>query len=111
MEKLKLELTFLWIIGAIALGFYWLSKDAEKIKSYRIDAISHGYSYSKGIISAKHSYKGRTLGVKYQIGGVEYDCIRNWDNNPRNLGVGDSISFKYASDNPKIIITELENSY
>lgn len=111
MEKLKLVLTFVGIIGAIALGFYWLSKDAEKSKSDRIEAMSHGYSYSKGVISAKHSYKGRTIDVKYQIGGVEYDCTRNWDNNPRNLDVGDSILFKYATDNPKIIITELENSY
>jgi len=111
MEKLKLALTWVAIIGVITLGFYWISKDAEKSESEEIEAMSHGYSYSKGVISEKHSYKGRTIHVKYRIDGVEYECKRNWENNPRNLGVGDSVSFKYATDNPKIIITELEDGY
>jgi hypothetical protein len=95
----------------MALGFYWLSKSAEKSKSDRISIMSHGYKYSKGIIEEKHSYKGQTVTVRCQIDGVYYDCIRNWDTNPRNIGVGDSISFKYATNNHKVIITELEYRY
>jgi uncharacterized protein (UPF0333 family) len=76
MEKLKLALTWLVILGVIALGFYWLSKNAEKTKSEETKAMSHGYGYSKGIISEKHSYKGRTIHVKYRIGGIDYECIR-----------------------------------
>lgn len=111
MDKLKLTLTFVIIIGVIALGFYWLSKDADKSKSDTLNAIKRGYKYSKGIISDMHSYKGRTLEVKYRINGVYYDCIRNWDTNPRHLNTGDSILLKYATDNPELIVTELEDSY
>ncbi|MCD0489524.1 hypothetical protein LPB86_14880 [Pedobacter sp. MC2016-14] len=111
MEKLKLSLTFVTIIGIIAFGFYWISKDAERSESGRITAMSHGYKYSKGIITDIHSYKGKTVEVKYQIGSVYYYCKRNWDNNPRNLDVGDSIVVKYATKNPEFIVTELEDVY
>jgi len=111
MEKLKLAFTWLIILGVMALGFYWVSKNAEKRKYEETKAMSHGYGYSKGIISEKHSYKGHSIRVKYQIGGIEYVCIRGWDSNPLDLGVGDSISFRYATGNHKIIITEMENDY
>ncbi len=111
MEKLKLALTFVGIILAIAFGLYWVSKDAEKSKSYRIEAMSHGYGYAKGIISEKHSYKGHSIHVKYLMNKIEYECIRGWDINPQNLGVGDSISFKYSISNSQIIVTELENDF
>jgi uncharacterized protein (UPF0333 family) len=111
MDKLKLAFTFTIILGVIASGLYWISKNAEKSKSDTNEAMSHGYTYSKGIITVMHSYKGRTLEVKYQIDGVEYNCTRGWDNNPRNIGVGDSISFRFAIKNPNFIITELEDDY
>jgi uncharacterized protein (UPF0333 family) len=111
MDRLKLALTWVIILGVMFLGFYWLSKDAEKTEFEEIKAMSHGYGYSKGVILEKHSYKGRTIHIKYRIGGIEYECKRNWDNNSRNLDVGDSISFRYAFDNHKIIFTELEKNY
>lgn len=111
MDKLKLALTFGIIIGLIALGLYWVSKDAKKSEFDSINAISHGYKYSKGIISRKHSYKGKSIRVKYQIEGVCYETSLGWDSNPRNLGIGDSVSFRYATENPEYIITELEDDY
>jgi hypothetical protein len=111
MEKIKIAVTFAIIIGLIGGGLYWISKNAEKSKAESIMYMNQGYKYGKGIIIQKHSYKGRSLEVKHQINGLEYECTRNWDNNPRNIGVGDSILFKYATHNPKVIITELENDY
>ena len=111
MDKLKLALTFGIIIGVIGLGLYWVAKDAEKSKSDRMNAMSQGYKYSKGIISEMHSYKGHSIEVKYQIKGVHYESSLGWDSNPRKLGVGDSVSFRYATENPEYIITELEDDY
>jgi len=70
-----------------------------------------GYRYSKGIISQKYSYKGKNVQVKYQINGVSYESTRGWDSNPKRIGIGDSITFRYAISNPNLIITELEDSY
>lgn len=111
MDKLKLALTFGMVIGVIAIGLYWVSKNAEKSEFDRIKAMSHGYKYSKGIIWRMHSYKGKSINVKYQIEGVYYESSRGWDSNPRDLGVGDSVSFRYATENPEYIITELEDDY
>jgi len=111
MEKLKLVLTFAILIGVIVGFLYWISNKAEKDKIDRVSHVEKSYKYSKGIIVQKHSYKGHSIRVKYKIGNVDYEYTGGWDNNPRNIGVGDSISFKYATDNPKLIVTELENSY
>lgn len=111
MDKLKLALTFGIIIGVIGLGLYWVTKNAEKIEFDRINAMRRGYKYSKGIIRGMHSYKGKSVSVKYQIEGVYFESSRGWDSNPRNLGVGDSVSLRYAMENPEYIITELEDDY
>ncbi len=111
MDKLKLVFTFVIMIGVIGGFLYWISNKAEKDKIDRVLHVGKSYKYSKGIIVQKHSYKGHSIDVKYKIDNVDYEYIGGWDNNPRNIGVGDSISFKYSTDNPKLIITELENSY
>ena len=110
-DKLKLLLTFAIMFGLIVGGLYWISKNSEKSRAERIEFLSRGYKYSKGIIVQKHSYKGHTIEVKYRINNMEYECTRNWDNNPKNLSVGDSIVLKYATHNPIVIITELESGY
>lgn len=111
MDKLKLAFTWVIIIGVIASGLYWVSNEAEKNKTETNNAMHRGYDYAKGIITDIHFYKGHTIEVKYKISGVEYICTENWDENPRHLDVGDSISLKYAIENPELIITELENNY
>jgi carbohydrate-selective porin OprB len=111
MDKLKLALTFAIMICAIGGFLYWISNQAEKDKLDRVSHVGKSYSYSKGIIVQKHSYKGHSIRIKYKIDNVDYEYTGGWDSNPRNIGVGDSISFKYSTDNPKLIITELEDGY
>ena len=111
MDKLKLALTFAIMIGVIGGLLYWISNKAEKDKIDRVSYVGKSYKYSKGVIVKKHSYKGQSIAVKYKIDNVDYEYAGGWDNNPRNIDVGDSILFKYSTDNPKLIITELEDSY
>ena len=111
MDKLKLAFTWVIIIGVIVSGLYWISNEAEKDNSITINAINRGCDYSKGIITNMHSYKGNTIEVEYKIREVKYVCTKGWDKNPRHLGVGDSISLKYAVENANLIITELESDY
>jgi len=111
MQKLKLILIFIILIGCILGGIYWDSKNAEKEKEIRIEAVQEGFVYSKGIITKWHSYKGHTFTIKYKIANKEYEYIGGRDRNPRNLGIGDSILFKYASKDPSKIVTELEDAY
>ncbi|MOA25798.1 hypothetical protein D3C78_1465470 [compost metagenome] len=99
------------MIGVIVGGLYWVLIDGKKKKIERVEIMSKGYEVSKGIIVSKHSYKGHSIRIKYCINDVEYETSTGWDKNPQNLGVGDSIFFKYATLNPNIIISELESDY
>jgi hypothetical protein len=111
VEKIKIALTFILILAVIGGGLYWISVDAEKSKAEQMLAMSQGYTYAKGIIVRMDHYKGHSVRIKYKINGIEYVTIRGWDNNPRNLSVGDSIEFKDATHDPNFIISELENDY
>lgn len=111
MDKIKLLLTFIVIVGIIGGGLYWVATNASRGKKIKMEHINKGYGYGKGIILDKKSYKGHSIEVRYQISGKEYNYSGGWDKNPRNLNVGDSIEFKYALDAPDQIITELNNEY
>ncbi len=111
MEKLKLVLTFVILIGCVLAGLYWVSTTAEEKKATRIEIVENGFEYSKGIIIEKHSYKGHSITLRYRIGNKVYEQILGWDSNPKKLKVGDSILFKYATEDPNMVITELENAY
>ncbi|MVT40797.1 hypothetical protein GO495_09425 [Chitinophaga oryziterrae] len=111
MNRIKLILTFIVIVGIIGGLLYLIAINANKAKSDKIEHINKNYGYAKGIIVKKKSYKGHSIEVKYQIGNKEYKYTGGWDNNPNNLGEGDSIKFRYAIDNPELILTELNNGY
>ncbi|MCW3467939.1 hypothetical protein [Chitinophaga nivalis] len=111
MNKVKLVLTFVIIIGIVVIGLYCLDMYASKSKSDKLDQINKNYGYSKGIIMRKRSYKGRSIEVKYQIGSKEYNYHGGWDHDPYSLREGDSITFRYALDAPELIITALDNDY
>jgi len=111
MERIKLTLTFAIMISLIGGVLYWISTKAEKDKSDRMSQVAKSYKYSKGIIVKISSYKGHSIKVKYRIRDMDYEYTGGWDYNPKNIGVGDSISFKYATTNPSLIITEVEDGF
>lgn len=111
MNKVKLILTFVVIIGIIIGALYWISTNASRAKAAKLEHINKGFGYSKGLIVQKKSYKGHTIQVKYEIEGKKYKYTGGWDRNPKNLGDGDSIMFRYALDAPELIITELDDGY
>ncbi|NLU91546.1 hypothetical protein [Chitinophaga sp. Ak27] len=111
MNRLKIVLIFIVIIGVITGALYFISESANKSKSAKLELINKRYGYSKGIIIRQQSYKGHGIEVKYQIKGKEYKYAGGWDTNPRDLREGDSINFRYALDAPEMIVTELDNGY
>jgi hypothetical protein len=49
--------------------------------------------------------------VKYKVKNKMYEFTRGWDDNPKKLEEGDSIKFRYYTEDPQLIITELEKEY
>lgn len=111
MEKLKMVLTFIILIVTIGSFLCWIGKNADREKNERTEKVEKEYDYSKGIIEDIHSYKGHHIKIKYSINSVNHEYSGGWDNNPKKLNVGDSISFKYSVREPKLVITELEAKY
>lgn len=111
MNKIKLILTFVVIIGVMVFGLYWIATNAARTKADRIKRVNKEYGYGKGIILDLKSYKGHSIEIKYKVAGRDYTYSGGWDNNSRNLGEGDSIAIRYALDAPEFIITELDNEY
>lgn len=111
MVKIKLAITLTVIFVTIIGGLYWIAGSASKEKADRILQVNKEYKYARGVIVKKTSYKGHSIDIKYQIENKDYKCTGGWDSNLHNLGEGDSITFRYAVDNPALIITGLEAEY
>jgi hypothetical protein len=67
------------------------------MNSERLEAVKSGFKFAKGLIINKHSYKGRTIRVKYKVNDKDYEYDGGYDTNRNSLGVGDSILIKYSN--------------
>lgn len=110
MNKLKVGLTFVIMMGVLISIVYLYVNSGEEEDKERITIVQRGYKYGKGVITKMFHYKGHSVYVSYKINGVAYEYVGGWDDS-KGLNTGDSISFKYAISNPSMIITEVENEY
>lgn len=69
------------------------------------------WSSANQVYNNLNSALTRSGAWQYKIQEKVYEYRGGWDVNPNDLSEGDSISFKYAIDNPNMIITEMENIY
>jgi hypothetical protein len=111
MEKLKIVLFFVVLTGIIVGGIYWVGTIGEKEKTARIETVNKKHQYVRGFVTKLSSYKGHNINVKYTVDNMEYESSTGWDINPNRINEGDSIWLKYATEDPRLIITELENDY
>ena len=110
MNKLKVGLTFVIMMGVLISIVYLYVNSGEEEDKERITIVQRGYKYGKGVITKMFHYKGHSVYVSYKINGVVYEYVGGWDDS-KGLNTGDSISFKYAISDPSMIITEIENEY
>lgn len=109
-EKLKVSLTIFLFMTMVAAAIYWYVSGGQEEQKERIAIVKQDYKYGKGIITKMFYYKGHSVYVSYKINGAAYEHSGGWDDS-KGLSTGDSIKFKYAINNPSMIITELENEY
>ena len=98
------------MMGVLISIVYLYVNSGEEEDKERITIVQRGYKYGKGVITKMFHYKGHSVYVSYKINGVAYEYVGGWDDS-KGLNTGDSISFKYAINNPSMIITEVENEY
>ena len=110
MEKLKIGLTIVTMMGLLTCFIYWYVNDGQKEDKERIAIVQKGYKYGRGLITKISSYKGHSVHVNYKINGSAFEHNGGWDDS-KGLTSGDSISFKYSISDPSKIITEIEDAY
>lgn len=110
MNKLKAGLTILIMMSVLSSIVYWYVNSGQEEDKERIEIVQRNYDYGKGVITKMFHYKGHSVHVSYKINGIVYEHVGGWDD-AKDLKTGDSISFKYAISNPRLIITEMENEY
>ena len=110
-EKIILILFNIGCAVVIIGTLYWCSERTDKKIKERIETVNKNYEYSKGIITDFHSYKGHSINIKYLISNKQYEFSGGWDKNPKALGEGDSIRFRYSLEKPDLIISELEDEF
>ena len=69
------------------------------------------WSSANQVYNNLNSALTRSGAWQYKIQEKVYEYRGGWDVNANDHSEGDSISFKYAIDNPNMIITEMENIY
>lgn len=109
-EKLKISLTIILSMTVVVATIYWYVSGGEEEQKERITMVQSNYKYGKGVITKMFNFKGHSVYVSYKINGIAYEYSGGWDDS-KGLSTGDSIKFKYAINNPSMIITELENEY
>jgi hypothetical protein len=97
--------------GIIVCALFILITKGQKSRNRDLLIINQNFKFSKGIITKMFFYKSQRIRIKYKINGVVYEYQGAWDDNPRSLREGDSISFRYSVGHPNLIINELEKDY
>lgn len=110
-ETSKKMTTLLLLIITVVGALCYLVRYGSERNAQRIAAINKGSKHTKGVIKRIFHYKGQTVTVYYQVNNVNYEYVGVWDNNPKHLGVDDTIDCRYAVSDPNMVITELENGY
>lgn len=111
-SKFQVGLTLIVLVLIVIGGLWLVSNISDNARTSKINTINNNQSaYAKGVIVKMSSYKGRALVVQYKIGHTDYSHGGGWDHNPKHLGEGDSINFRYSVLTPQLIITEMEEGY
>ena len=107
----KLIIVNLFILLIVVTGLYWIVSNHEASNNERFTGVNSQSQHSRGVIKDLTSYKGHSITLEYTVAGKNYTYNGGWDSNPKNLQIGDSINLRYSLNNPKQVITELEDEF
>ncbi|RZJ63639.1 MAG: hypothetical protein EOO45_20725 [Flavobacterium sp.] len=103
--KSKMIITLI-IVVSFGCFFYFMDSKRES----DLNRLNEESKYIKGIVIQKTVYKGRHIRVKYVIDNKQYIESAGYDENDV-IKLGDSISIRYSTGNPKLMITQFDENY
>lgn len=98
------------ILSGIALIFAFFFNRMDQKREIEHNLVRSDYKITKGIITKKFVYKGRTISVKFKIGNTIYEGSDGLDSG-KEKKVGDSLLIKYYVKDPNVFITEVNDEF
>lgn len=100
---------FLTIFGMLSM-LYFTATNLRNEELENIKFIKKDFKTTRGIITEKHTYKGNSIHVKYNVNGKFYEEIDGFEKK-YIINEGDSITLIYSVTKPNLMITEYNGEY
>lgn len=100
---------FLIILGMSSI-IYFIATGLRNQELQNIEFIKSDYKITRGIITKKSVTKGRHIRVEYKVDGMLYENSDGFNENDK-VQEGDSVSIKYSTSKPELMITEFNDEF
>lgn len=106
-DKLKCLLLVVAVVGGIFyLGITYL----ENSRNEEIEYIQKDYEVVNAVVTSVKVYKGHIIRYKYIVDGMTYEDSDSFEFG-NNVKKGYSLKVKYSVNNPKLSISEFNESW
>lgn len=107
-KQIKLFLAIGFMTGVL----YLMGLKSWNNRLREIAYIKRDFGITKGIITKKKTYKGYSVCVAYYVKGILYEGKDGFDDKYENaFAEGDSITLKYSTLKPELIINQFNANY
>jgi hypothetical protein len=100
---------FLILLGITSIVYFIAINLTEK-RNQEIEYINQNFAITRGIVTKKFLYKGRSIRVKYIVDG-KYFVDSDGFNQTDKVEDGDSVTVKYSKSKPELMITEFNDEF
>ena len=103
----------LFVSMGIMIGvLYLMALKSSNNRLREIAYIKRDFGIAKGIVKRKKTYKGNSLSVEYYVEEFFYEAKDSFDGKYENdFNEGDSITVKYSTLKPELIINQFNANY
>lgn len=111
-SKIFKQIKLFLAIGIMTGVLYLMGLKSWNNRLREIAYIKRDFGIAKGIVTKKKTYKGRSVSVEYYVKGILYEGKDGFDKKYENdFDEGDSITIKYSTSKPELIINQFNTSY
>lgn len=111
-RKIFTQIKLFLIIGIMTGILYLMGVKTWNNRLREIKYIKQNFGITKGVVTKKKTYKGHSVSVIYYVEGIFYEGKDGFDKKYENdFDEGDSITIKYSTIKPELIINQFNTSY
>lgn len=99
-------------MGTMIGVLYLMALKSSENRLREIAYIKSDFGIAKALVTAKKTYRGNSLSVRYYVKGIFYEAKDSFDGKYKSaFNEGDSITIKYSALKPELVINQFNASY